>query len=138
MTKIKLFQSRLIVDTIGKAAADDLLSDFRLYKEKGVLPDTFGRDAPYDFTHHRRYLELQHLHIKQGKKPFPVRLVQFSRKAGHVLVYCPGFYDKNTYLLISVIKHWNHKKPDEIEGTDKDPALMSRLEDIAERFREKM
>lgn len=48
MTKVRLFQSRLIIDELGKAAADDLLSDFRLYKEKGILPDTFGRDAPYD------------------------------------------------------------------------------------------
>ncbi|MGI9282372.1 MAG: type II toxin-antitoxin system YafO family toxin [Endozoicomonas sp.] len=113
MAKVRLFQSRLIIDTIGKAEADDLLNDFRLYKEKGVLPTTFGRDAPYDFTHHRSYLELQHIHVKRDGKYFPVRLVQFQRKSGHVLVYCPGFYDNNTYLLITVIKHWNFKKPHE-------------------------
>ena len=137
MAKVRLFQSRLIIDTIGKAAADDLLGDFRLYKEKGILPETFGRDAPYDFTHNRAYLELQHIHIKRDGKTFPVRLLQFSRTSGHVLVYCPGFFDRNAYLLITVIKHWNHQKPNEVEGTDRDPGLMARLEKIAEGFREK-
>lgn len=81
MTKVRLFQSRLIIDTIGKAAADDLLDDFRLYKEQGILPATFGRDAPYDFTHNRQYVQLQHIHITQDGKQFPLRLVQFHRKS---------------------------------------------------------
>lgn len=137
MPKVRLFQSKLIISTLGKDAADDLLSDFRQYKEKGVLPSTFGRDAPYDFTHNRSYLELQHIHIKRDGKSFPIRLVQFARTSGYVLVYCPGFFDKHAYLLISVIKHWNHKQPNVIEGTDKDPELMVKLEKIAEGFREK-
>ncbi|WP_339057536.1 type II toxin-antitoxin system YafO family toxin [Candidatus Regiella endosymbiont of Tuberolachnus salignus] len=137
MRKVRLFQSKLIVDTISKATADDLLSDFRLYKEKGILPVTFGRDVPYNFTHNRASLELQHIHLKQNGKSFPPRLSQFSRTASHVLVYCPGFFDRNTYLLITVIKHWDHKKPNEISGTDRDSDLMSKLEKIAERFREK-
>lgn len=135
--KVRLFQSRLMVDTLGKDAANDLLGDFRAYKEKGVLPTTFGRDAPYNFTHNRQYVQLQHIHIKQDGKQFPLRLVQFHRKSDYVLVYCPGFFDHNAYLLITVIKHWNYKKPDEVEGTDKDPNLMAKLEKIAEGFREK-
>jgi len=137
MTNIRLFQSKIISDSIGKAAADDLLSDFRLYKEKGILPEIFGRDAPYDFTPNRAYLELQHIHITRDGKTFSVRLLQFSRTSGHVLVYCPGFFDRNAYLLITVIRHWDHRKPDEIEGTDRDPDLMTKLEKIAEGFREK-
>lgn len=137
MSKVRLFQSKLILEEIGKAVADDLLSDFRLYKEKGVLPATFGRDTPYDFTHNRTSLELAHIHIKRDGKSFPVRLVQFSRTSGYVLVYCPGFFDHNTYLLITIIKHWNHKKPNDIAGTDKDISLMEKLEKIAEGFRER-
>lgn len=137
MTKVRLFQSKLILGEIGKAAADHLLSDFRLYKEKGILPATFGRDAPYDFTHNRASLELAHIHIKRDGKSFPVRLVQFSRKSGYVLVYCPGFFDRDAYLLITIIKHWDHKKPNDIVGTDKDSNLMEKLEKIAEGFREK-
>ena len=137
MTKVRLFQSKLIVDEIGKVAADDLLSDFRLYKEKGILPSTFGRDAPYAFTHNRASLELAHVHIKRDGKPFPVRLVQFSRKSGYVLVYCPGFFDRNAYLLITIIRHWDHNKPNDVVGTDKDSNLMDKLEKIAEGFRER-
>jgi mRNA interferase YafO len=137
MQRVRLFQSRLIIDTIGKAAANDLLDDFRLYKERGILPVTFGRDVPYDFTHNRQYVKLQHIHIKRDGKQFPLRLVQFHRKSDYILVYCPGFSNSNTYLLITIIKHWNYKKPDEIEGTDKDPGLMTKLEKIAEGFREK-
>lgn len=137
MPKVRLFQSTLIVNTIGKDAADDLLADFRLYKEQGILPSTFGRDAPYDFSHNRKYLELQHIHIKRDGQEFPLRLVQFQRKSGYVLVYCPGFSDPNAYLLITVIKHWNHKAPNEVEDTDRDPVLMEKLEKIAEGFREK-
>ncbi|WP_448215980.1 type II toxin-antitoxin system YafO family toxin [Endozoicomonas sp. 2B-B] len=85
MAKARLFQSQLIIDTISKEEADDLLNDFRLYKEKGVLPTTFGRNAPYNHTHHRSYLELQHIHIRRDGKHFPVSLVQFQRKSGHVL-----------------------------------------------------
>ena len=137
MEKVRLFLSKLIVEAIGESESKILLGDFRLYKQNGVLPTTFGRDAPYDFTHNRTYLELQHIHIKQDGKEFPLKLVQFSRKSDHVLVYCPGFYDSNAYLLITAIKHWNHKSPDEIEDTDKDPTLMAKLEKIAEGFREK-
>ena len=34
MKKARLFQSRLIIDTLGKAAVDDLLDDFRLYDDE--------------------------------------------------------------------------------------------------------
>ncbi|WP_221627958.1 type II toxin-antitoxin system YafO family toxin [Teredinibacter franksiae] len=137
MAKIRLFQSKLMADALGADAAKDLLADFRLYKEKGVLPNTFGRDAPYDFTSNRRFLELQHIHLKRNGETFPVRLLQFSRTSGYVLVYCPGFFDSSAYLLITVIKHWDHRKPKEVAGTDKDPNLMAKLEAIAEGFREK-
>src|SRR5690554_6014844 len=128
MPKVKLFQSKLMIETLGSAAADDLLNDFRIYKEQGVLPSTFGRDAPYTFTQNRSYLELQHIHIKADGEEFPLRLVQFSRTSDYVLVYCPAYFDRNTFLLITVIKHWNFKKPHETSGTDKDADLMAKLE----------
>lgn len=137
MAKVRLFLSKLIVSTLGETEANDLLADFRLYKETGVLPDTFGRDAPYAFTHNRAYLELQHIHLKRDGKPFPLKLLQFSRTSGYVLVYCPGFFNRNAYLLITIIKHWNPKKPGETEETDRDADLMAKLEKIAEGFREK-
>src|SRR5690606_36363078 len=112
-----------------------LVDDFRAYKEGKGLPITFGRDVPYKFTHNRSYLELQHLHFKENG--FPLKLVQFNRTSGYVLVYCPGFYDRNAYLLIAIIKHWDHAKPNDVAGTDRDTGLMDELEKIAEGFREK-
>jgi mRNA interferase YafO len=53
------------------------------------------------------------------------------------LVYCPGFFDRETYLLIAIIKHYDQRKPTETAGTDRDNNLMSVLEKIAEGFREK-
>jgi len=137
MAKVRLFLSKLIVESVGEKESKNLLDDFRLYKQDGILPSTFGRDAPYDFTHNRQYLELKHIHIKREGKEFSLKLLQFSRKSGYVLVYCPGFYDSNAYLLITVIRHWNYKEPLDIEDTDKDEKIMEKLEFIAEKFREK-
>lgn len=132
---VKLFTHRELKENLGEQRTKELVDDFRLYKEGKGLPITFGRDAPYTFTHNRSYLELQHLHLKQSG--FSLKLVQFKRTSDYVLVYCPGFFDRNTFLLIAIIKHWNHKKPNEIVGTDRDTGLMDELEKIAEDFRTK-
>ncbi|AZZ95476.1 hypothetical protein EUZ85_15900 [Hahella sp. KA22] len=49
--------------------------------------------------------------------------------------YCPGFYNPNWYLLISIVKHWNWKQPEVVKGTDRDEFLMDKLEKMAEAFR---
>lgn len=132
---IRIFTHRELKDSLGEQKTKALVEDFRAYKEGKGLPITFGRDVPYQFTHNRAYLELQHLHLNENG--FPLKLVQFRRTSGYVLVYCPGFYDRNTYLLIAIIKHWDHNKPKDVEGTDRDVQLMNALETIAEGFREK-
>ncbi|MGL6159276.1 type II toxin-antitoxin system YafO family toxin [Microbulbifer sp.] len=132
---VRIFTHRDLKDTLGEQKTKALVTDFRAYKEGKGLPITFGRDVPYNFTHNRSYLELQHLHFKE--KGFPLKLVQFRRTSGYVLVYCPGFFDRNTYLLIAIIKHWDRDKPDDVSGTDRDAGLMDALEKIAEGFREK-
>jgi mRNA interferase YafO len=131
----RVFTHKDLTESLGEQKTKALVDDFRAYKEDQGLPITFGRDVPYDFTHNRSYLELQHLHLNE--KGFPLKLVQFKRTSGFVLVYCPGFFDSKTYLLIAIIKHYDHKKPSETVGTDRDNNLMSALEKIAEVFREK-
>lgn len=133
---IRIFIHHSLKDALGEQKTSALVNDFRAYKEGRGLPVTFGRDVPYQFTHNRSYLELQHLHFKE--EGFPFRLVQFRRTSGYVLVYCPGFFDSKTYLLISIIKHWDFNKPNFIAGTDRDIRLMDELEKIAEGFREKL
>ncbi len=132
---VRIFVHNELKALLGQGKIKHLVDDFRAYKEGKGLPATFGRDVPYNFTHHRSYLELQHIHFKENG--FPLRLIQFRRTSGLVLVYCPGFYDPNTFLLIAIIKHWDHVNPSDVEGTDKDHVVMSELETIAEKFREK-
>jgi mRNA interferase YafO len=132
----KIFTHRDLKETLGEQKTKLLVDDFRAYKDGKGLPATFGRDVPYDYTHNRSYLELQHLHFSEIG--FPVRLIQFKRTSGYALVYCPGFFDRKTYLLIAIIKHYDHKKPTEVVGTDRDVNVMCALEKIAEGFREKL
>ncbi|MQL50192.1 type II toxin-antitoxin system YafO family toxin [Photorhabdus khanii] len=132
---IRIFTHRVLKEALGEQKTKALVDDFRAYKEGKGLPVTFSRDVPYRFTHNRSYLELQHLHFKD--KGFPLKLVQFKRTSGYVLVYCLGFFDANTYLLIAIIKHWDHNKPNDVAETDRDIHLMNELEKIAEGFREK-
>ena len=63
---IRLYAHNYIKEALGDERTQDLLTDFRLYKEEGKLPLMFGRDAPYDFTHNRTSLELRHIHIKEN------------------------------------------------------------------------
>jgi len=132
---VKLFVHNALKGELGAEKTQALLDDFRDYKEGKGLPSTFGRDVPYDFTHNRSVLELQHLHL--NSKGFPLHLVQFKRTSGFVLVYCPGFFDPQKFLLIAIIKHFDKRKPEEIENTDMDNTLMAKLELIAEGFRNK-
>ena len=132
---IRLFTHPILTDALGTDKTKALVADFRAYKENKGLPATFGRDVPYNYTHNRSYLELQHLHFKTAG--FPIRLMQFHRTSDYVLVYCPGFTNSDHYLLIAIIKHWDKSKPRVIENTDRDNQLMYKLELIAEDFREK-
>ncbi|AWK42848.1 type II toxin-antitoxin system YafO family toxin [Photorhabdus laumondii subsp. laumondii] len=132
---VRIFTYSNLKDALGEQKTKALVDDFKAYKEGKGLPITFGRDVPYKFTNNRSYLELQHLHYRESG--FSLKLVQFRRTSGYVLVYCSGFFDRSTYLLIAIIKHWNHNESNDIVGTDRDIGLMDELEKIAERFREK-
>lgn len=134
---VRIFMHNLIKDDLTEVECEQLVNDFRNYKEGKGLPVTFGRDVPYDHTFNRAYLELMHLHLKRNGQRFPLRMVQFNRTSGSVLVYCPGFFDKNAYLLIAIAKHYDSRKPKEIEDTDRDPELMAIFEKISEGFRER-
>ncbi|MCU8106481.1 type II toxin-antitoxin system YafO family toxin [Shewanella sp. SM101] len=131
---VRIFTHPYLKEALGELATKALVDDFRVYKEGKGLPTTFGRDVPYLFTHNRSYLELQHLHFKAAG--FPLKLVQFKRTSGYVLVYCPGFFNSHCYLLIAIIKRWDKNKPNDVDNTDRDSGLMNQLEKIAEGFRE--
>ncbi|GAA6166678.1 type II toxin-antitoxin system mRNA interferase toxin YafO [Sessilibacter corallicola] len=132
---VKIFVHKKLRDAMNEEKLTTLVKSFRAYKEGKKLPSIFGRDAPYDHTHNRQYLDLQHIHFRESG--FPLKILQFNRTSRFVLVYCPGFFNSNHYLLIAIINHWNHRQPDVIEDTDRDRNLMVILEGIAEGFREK-
>lgn len=45
---IRIFKSKLITKQLTEEKLEQLINDFRQYKETGLLPDTFGRDVRYD------------------------------------------------------------------------------------------
>lgn len=48
---MRVFKSRLIRNLLSSAELNDLVNDFRSYKNTGVVPENFGRDVPYDHPH---------------------------------------------------------------------------------------
>ncbi|CAM4272865.1 toxin YafO [Klebsiella variicola] len=110
---IRIFKSALIRQQLSQQELDDLAADFLSYKKDGVLPDTFGRDAPYDDD--RTYPlvkeeQVAHIHLADADAPFPKFLRQFKRTSDQAhLVYCQGAMDPDAYLLIIILKPEAHK-----------------------------
>ena len=110
---IRIFRSALIRQQLSQQELDDLAADFLSYKSDGVLPDTFGRDAPYDDD--RTYPlvkeeQVAHIHLADADTPFPKFLRQFKRTSDQAhLVYCQGAMEPDAYLLIIILKPEAHK-----------------------------
>ncbi|ANE77529.1 type II toxin-antitoxin system YafO family toxin [Dickeya solani] len=110
---IRIFKSTLIRQQLSQQELDDLVADFHAYKQNGVLPDTFGRDAPYDDD--RTYPlvkaeQVAHIHLADADAPFPRFLRQFKRTSDRAhLVYCQGAMDPEACLLIIILKPEAHK-----------------------------
>lgn len=45
---IRVFKSRIIQELLSTEELDSLVSDFKQYKDNGLLPQHFGRDVAYD------------------------------------------------------------------------------------------
>ncbi|MGK3114696.1 type II toxin-antitoxin system YafO family toxin [Candidatus Pantoea formicae] len=110
---IRIFKSSIIREQLSHQELDDLSEDFRFYKQDGVLPDTFGRDAPYDDDRTYPLVKQEcvaHIHLADSHFPFPHFLRQFKRTSDQAhLVYCQGAIDMSAYLLIIILKPEAHK-----------------------------
>ena len=108
---IRIFKSALIRQQLSQQELDDLAADFLSYKKDGVLPDTFGRDAPYDDDRSDPLVkQVAHIHLADADAPFPKFLRQFKRTSDQAhLVYCQGAMDPDSYLLIIIRKPEAHK-----------------------------
>ena len=66
---IRVFKSDVIGQQLGKRELEQLVADFKRYKETGIPAACFGRDVPYDHTHTLpsvRSEDLMHLHLAEG------------------------------------------------------------------------
>ncbi|WJV64334.1 type II toxin-antitoxin system YafO family toxin [Pectobacteriaceae bacterium C52] len=131
---IRLFKSTLIRQQLSQQELDDLAADFLSYKKDGVLPETFGRDAPYDDDRTYPLVKeerVAHLHLAGADAPFPTFLRQFKRTSDQAhLVYCQGAMDPDAYLLIIILKPEAHKMA-------RNNNLMHNIGVMAETFRMK-
>jgi len=131
---IRVFKSALIRQQLDQQELEDLVADFLSYKQDGILPDTFGRDAPYDDD--RTYPlvkaeQVSHIHLADSQAPFPRFIRQFKRTSNQAhLVYCQGVMDQNTYLLMIVLKPKAHQLA-------RDNNNMHKIGVMAEAFRMK-
>jgi mRNA interferase YafO len=86
---IRIFKSALIRQQLSQHELDVLS-----YKKDYLLPDTFGRDAPYDDEHTYPLVkeeQVAHIHLADADAPFPKFLRQFKRTSDQAhLVYCQG------------------------------------------------
>lgn len=127
---IRVFLSPVLQDLLTPAEQTDLMADFQQYKATGIPADYFGRDAPYDHPHtlpRVRQAELQHLHLIDPAR-YPARTPQYQRTSDDHLVYCPGFFQLNHYLLLAILMPSAH-------AAARDNSIMASLADLAERFR---
>jgi len=128
---LRVFVGKALKDTLTGKEQTQLVADFKRYKGTGDLPDTFGRDVPYDHPHTLPAVqaeELMHLHLAEDT-PWPLNMVQFSRTSDKHLVYCQGYTDKDCYALLAILEPDAHR-----QAWDRD--VMLRLAKSASSFRD--
>lgn len=108
-----------------------LKADFHQYKDTGVPPDTFGRDAPYDMPGTLpsvRAEDIWHLHLANARQPWPPNATQYHRTSDHHLVYCRGFFHADHFLLMAFLSPDAHAQA-------LNNGVMHALAQMAARFR---
>lgn len=131
---MRVFTGSTIRQQITEDELNSLVADFKRYKSTGILPETFGRDAPYDHPNSSRLVleeEVQRIHLADAENPWPIYKIQFARTSDKAhLVYCQGAINTEHYLLIAILTPNAHDKA-------KDSNIMRNLGLAAEKFRRK-
>lgn len=131
MSEVRVFFHKDLKERLTDAEQAALKADFKQYKETGVVPDTFGRDAPYNHPNSLPIVKaekLSHIHLGDPDNPWPLHIVQFNRKSDVHLVYCQGHTDENCYLLMAILSPNAHDLAN-------NRTIMFNLGKMAERFR---
>jgi mRNA interferase YafO len=131
--KVRVFHHKTLEQIFTQHGLDliALKEDFKRYKESGVPPSLFGRDAKYNHPNTLpivRQEKLSHIHLEEPDKPWPVRAVQFSKTSDVHLVYCRGFHDEDCFLLMALLSPNAHDQA--LNRT-----IMYNLGKMAEKFR---
>lgn len=105
---------------------NNLVMDFRRYKESGDLPDYFGRDVPYVEPQAAYNARLMHIHLKPSK--FPRNRPQADRTSDISLVYARGELEENQFCFLAVFYPGAHQKA-------RDSRLMNYLARLGQEFR---
>lgn len=130
---IRIFKAKPFQDQLTSDEQDALIKDFKAYKSGLWVPSAFGRDARYDHINTNATLkqeEVSHLHLLDVAIRWPAHYTQYDKTSDDHLVYCPAALTPDCYLLIAVLTPDAHDQAKRFE-------VMSRIADIAERFREK-
>ena len=113
--------------------SQQLKDDFAQYKDSGIPPFTFGRDAEYNHPNGPsivRIEKISHIHIEDPLNPWPRHARQYTKTSDTHLVYCQGFYDADCYLLMAILSPNAHEQA-------LNNNIMHKLGKMAEKFRSK-
>jgi len=128
---IRVFKSTIISQQLDRDELEQLVADFKRYKETGIPAACFGRDAPYDHPHTLssvRSEDIMHLHLAEGAQHWTSYQAQYDRTSDYHLVYCPGFYKADHFLMMSILKPDAHAQA-------RNNSIMSNLAVMAAKFR---
>ncbi len=126
-----MFKSSVIRQILSAEELDALIDDFKHYKLTNIIPDNFGRDAPFDHPNSMPIVlaeEIQHIHLGSEDKPLSTTKIQFHKTSDYHLVYCQGALDNNCYLLMTILSPNAHEQA-------KSRNVMYKLGVMAEKFR---
>lgn len=130
---MRIFKGLIFRQQLSDLEQAALVQDFKSYKTTGDLPDTFGRDVPFDHPH-TLPLALQervfHLHLASAIAAWKSETPQYSRTSDEHLVYCQGALEEDCFLLIAILSPDAHQQA-------KDNNVMHKLARTAELFRVK-
>ncbi len=91
--KVRVWHHQSLEELFAQQGLDlnALKEDFKQYKESGIIPSNFGRDAAYNHPNTLpsvRQEEVYHVHLEEAGYPWNVRAVQFYKTSDTHLVYC--------------------------------------------------
>jgi len=117
---MRVFKGSVIRQQLQEDELKGLESDFRHYKTTGQLPETFGRDVPYDHPNTPRLVlqeKVRHIHLRDDDNPWPIHKIQIDKTSDKAhLVYCQGAINDDCYLLIAILTRTLTKKQESLKS----------------------